>query len=187
LTRRALDASSRQRQQLNGLVSSLVSVRGLFATQRLGRAWSAALREAIALSTRRAHAAALRGVVTSGASRLLGVCITVWGVYRTVQSQLGVGEMLFVTSMSAGLAGAILAIGNTCIGFVALAPQFERMNELLAAAPAQPHSRQPVRQMDPEIVVDAVWYRYADGARWVLQDAHPRAAARAPSCACSRG
>ena len=169
LTRASLETSARQRQLLNGLVSSLVSVRGLFATERLGAGWSLALREAVAASTRRAQAAALRAVVTGGASRLLGVCITVWGVYRTVQSQLGVGEMLFLTSMSAGLAGSILAIGSTWIGFVALTPQFERMNELLAAAPAEPLARKPVRPMDGEIVVDGVWYRYSEQERWVLE------------------
>jgi len=170
LTRLALDASSKQREQLNGLVSNLVSVRGLFATERLGAIWSAALRAAVSAATRRSQAAALRGVVTGGATRLLGVCITVWGVYRTVQSQLGVGEMLFLTSMSAGLAGAILAIGSTWIGFVSLAPQFERMNALLAAVPAEPRARQAVKQTAAEIAVDGVWYRYSEDARWVLED-----------------
>ena len=170
LLRLALDASSKQREQLNGLASNLVSVRGLFATERLGAGWSAALREAVRAATRRTQAAALRGVATGGASRLLGVAITVWGVCRTVDNQLGVGEMLFLTSMSAGLAGSILAIGSAWIGFVSLTPQFERVNEVLASVPALPVSREPARPTDAELVVEGVWFRYSEDTRWVLRD-----------------
>ena len=170
LVRRSLDASGKQRELLNGLVSSLVSVRGLFATERLGGMWSAAMTDSVRAATRRSQAAVLRGVFTGGAARLLGVAITVWGVYRTVDSRLGVGEMLMLTSLSAGLSGSILAIGNAWIGFISLAPQLERVDELLAAAPAEPPARTAVRQTDGDVIVEGVWYRYSDADRWVLHD-----------------
>jgi ABC-type bacteriocin/lantibiotic exporter with double-glycine peptidase domain len=170
LARLALDAASKQRERLAGLVSNLVAVRGLFATDRLGAAWSKALRDAVRSATRRTEAATLRAVITSGGTRILGVGITVWGVYRTVDSQLGVGEMLFITSVSAGLAGSILAIGNSWLGYVSLAPQFERVNELLAAAPLAPATREPVQPTDAELVVEGVWFRYSEETRWVLRD-----------------
>jgi ABC-type bacteriocin/lantibiotic exporter with double-glycine peptidase domain len=170
LVRRAIDASSQQQELLNGLVSSLAAVRGLFGTERLGASWSSALRASALASARRAQAATLRGVVVGGGTRLLGVGISIWGVYRCLGSQLGVGEMLLVTSMAAGLSGSILAVSNAWIGFRSLTPQFERMNELLAGAPAQAPSRAPSRASDDALRLEGVSYRYSSDSRWVLNE-----------------
>jgi ABC-type bacteriocin/lantibiotic exporter with double-glycine peptidase domain len=91
-------------------------------------------------------------------------------VYRCLENQLGIGEMLLTTSMAAGLSGSILAMTNSFIGYRALAPQFERMNELLAAAPAQPRTRQTSTLTDDQVSIEGVWYRYSEDSRWVLSD-----------------
>jgi ABC-type bacteriocin/lantibiotic exporter with double-glycine peptidase domain len=170
LVERWLDASSKQQEQLNRLVSSLAALRGLFATDRLGAAWEAALRRSALAGARRARAATLRGVVVSSGTRLLGIGITIWAVYRCLDSQLAIGEMLLLTSMAAGLSGSILAMSGAWIGFRSLAPQFARMDELLAGAPLESRPREPARQSDDQLLVDGVWFRYADDARWALSD-----------------
>jgi ABC-type bacteriocin/lantibiotic exporter with double-glycine peptidase domain len=170
LARLSLDASSQQKELMNGLVSSLASVRASFATDRLGAVWAAALRAAALASCRRARAATARGVAVGGATRLLGVGITIWGVYRCLESQLGIGEMLLTTSMAAGLSGSLLGMANAWIGYRALAPQFERMNELLGAAPAPGRAREPSALTEDRVLLEGVWFRYADDTRWVLRD-----------------
>jgi ATP-binding cassette, subfamily B, bacterial len=172
LARLALDASSRQKELLNGLVSSLAAVRALFGTDRLGAVWAAALRDSALASCRRARAATARGVAVGGATRLLGVGITIWGVYRCLDNQLGIGEMLLTTSMAAGLSGSLLGMANAWIGYRALAPQFERLNELLGAAPARGpgRTREPSTLTEDRVLLEGVWFRYAEDARWVLSD-----------------
>jgi ABC-type bacteriocin/lantibiotic exporter with double-glycine peptidase domain len=171
---RALDASSRQRQLLNGLVSSLASARSVFATERLGQEWQRALGGAVAAGVDRARAATLRGVVVSGGTRLLGLAITFWSAQRCLERQLGIGEMLLLGTVAAGVAGSILALSLAAIGYRALRPQFERMNELLAAAPevasSAPDASLQVApsQTDDELRLDDVGFRYATDERWVL-------------------
>ena len=68
------------------------------------------------------------GVVVSGSTRLLGLGITFWSAQRCLDRQLGIGEMLLLGTVAAGVAGSILALSLAAIGYRALRPQFERMN-----------------------------------------------------------
>jgi ABC-type bacteriocin/lantibiotic exporter with double-glycine peptidase domain len=91
-------------------------------------------------------------------------------VYRCLESQLGIGEMLLTTSMAAGLSGSLLGMANAWIGYRALAPQFERLNELLGAAPLPRRASEPSTLTEDRVLLDGVWFRYAEDSRWVLRD-----------------
>jgi ABC-type bacteriocin/lantibiotic exporter with double-glycine peptidase domain len=118
--------------------------------------------------------------VVSGAGRALGIAITTWSIYACVASKLGIGEMMMLSSIAAGLSASLLAISGAWLSFRTLEPQFERMNELLAAAPAQFLAAgagarafsEPVpgAQTSDAIVLEGVWQRYSDDGRWILED-----------------
>jgi len=169
LARVALDASSRQQEILNGLVSSLASLRGLFCTERLGGRWRDSLRISTLASTERVRAATLRGLVVGGVSRALSVAVMAWAIYRSVSAELGIGEMILLTSVAAGLSGSLLALSGAWLGYRALQPQFERMNELLAAAPSTTERLLP-QPTEETLVLEDVWFRYDEDGRWILRE-----------------
>ena len=169
LAKTALDASSKQQELLNVLLSSLASLRGLFCTRRLGGEWQSALQQATVASTERARVSTLRNLVVGGAGRALGVAITTWSIYACIASSLGIGEMMMLTSIAAGLSASLLAISGAWLGFRMLEPQFERVNELLAAAPSRPLDRAASAETENAIVLDDVWQRYSDDGRWILE------------------
>ncbi len=170
LAKTALDASSRQQELLNVLLASLASLRGLFCTRRLGAEWTDSLRTATVTATERARASTLRTLVVSGAGRTLGIAITTWSIYACVASHLGIGEMMMLSSIAAGLSASLLAISGAWLSFRTLEPQFDRMNELLAAAPAQRGEAVAGAQTDDAIVLEGVWQRYSEDGRWILED-----------------
>jgi ABC-type bacteriocin/lantibiotic exporter with double-glycine peptidase domain len=170
LAKIALDASSRQQELLNVLLASLASLRGLFCTRRLGAEWTESLQTATVTATQRARASTLRTLVVSGAGRALGIAITTWSIYACVSSHLGIGEMMMLSSIAAGLSASLLAISGAWLSFRTLEPQFERVNELLAAAPARRSEPAPGAQTNDAIVLEGVWQRYSDDGRWILED-----------------
>ncbi len=169
LARVALDASSKQQALLNVLLVSLASLRGLFCTRRLGAEWQQTLRSSTLAANQRNRAALVRGLVVGGAGRALGLAITIWAIYVCVSNASGIGEMMMITSIAAGLSGSLLALSGAWLGFRALEPQFERMNELLASARPEPERVLP-QETDDAIVIDSVWFRYSEDARWVLEN-----------------
>lgn len=169
LARVALDASSKQQGLLNVLLVSLASLRGLFCTRRLGAEWQQTLKSSTLAATERNRASLVRGLVVGGAGRALGLAITTWAIYVCVSNASGIGEMMMITSIAAGLSGSLLALSGAWLGFRALEPQFDRMNELLAAAKPDVERVLP-QQTDDAIVVDSVWYRYSEDARWILEN-----------------
>jgi ABC-type bacteriocin/lantibiotic exporter with double-glycine peptidase domain len=174
LARIALDATSVERELLNVLVSSLASLRGLFCSERLAAQWRSSLRQSALAETRQHRAASVRGLVVHGGERLLGVAITLWAVYRCLETGLGVGEMLLAMSLGGGLSAAILELGGSCLEFRALEPQFERMHALLAAGRGDPPVDDDALETDDCVALEGVWYRYGDDTRWVVSDHHWR-------------
>jgi len=104
-----------------------------------------------------------------GVSRALSVAVMAWAIYRSVSSELGIGEMILLTSISAGLSGSLLSLSGAWLGFRALEPQFERMNELLAAAPATTERLLP-QPTEDTLVLEDVWFRYTEDGRWILRE-----------------
>jgi ATP-binding cassette, subfamily B, bacterial len=172
LAKLALDASSVERELLNVLVSSLASLRGSFCTERLGERWRSTLRASTLAETEHQRAATRRGLLVSGSERVLGIGITVWAVYRCLDTGLGIGEMMLTTTLAAGLSGSILGLGGSFLEFRALEPQFERINLLLAEGPVSGSANEDVLETDDSLTLDGVWFRYADDPRWVVGDRH---------------
>lgn len=164
--RSALDASSTQQELLHGLLSSLSALRGLYCSNRMGRNWSDALRQATSAGISHARASAVRGLVVSVGSRALNLGVLLWVVYRCLQNKSGVGEMILLTAVVGGFSSAVLGFSGALIGLRGLGPQFERVDEVLAnVAPEVETLAHPRSQ---EISVHDVSHRYSDDSRWVL-------------------
>lgn len=165
-----LERSSAQHQLLHVLMIGLPSLRGLFATERLGGEWSERVRGANVASLRCARAAAFQGIVMAIGSQALSTGIMVWAVYQCFDAQLSIGRMMFLLSTSGGLSSSLMTVIGVVVGFRGLHPQIARVDEVLAGSRAAAVvNTNPVLNGDSILVKD-VWYQYSKDDRWILQN-----------------
>jgi ATP-binding cassette, subfamily B, bacterial HlyB/CyaB len=165
-----LDRSSVEQSRLHVLVNTLASLRGLFASERMGREWSASVSDTGQASLRSARVAAYRSIAIAIGEQVLSTGIMVWAVIQCFNASLSIGSMIFLISTASGLSGSVLAVTGVVVGFRALQPNLERVNELLdGAARSQPDNPRPVL-MDDCIRFDRVTLRYTPEAPCVFTD-----------------
>lgn len=165
-----LERSSTQHQLLHVLMIGLASLRGLFATERLGAEWSSRVKEANMAGLRCARAGALQGMVTTIGQQALSTGIMVWAVYQCFDNQLSIGRMMFLLSTSGGLSSSIMTVIGVVVGFRGLRPHIERVDEVLAGSRGGAVvTRKPVLDGD-NILVKDVSYRYGKDDRWILEN-----------------
>lgn len=164
-----LERSSAQHQLMHVLMIGLASLRGLFATERLGAEWSGRVKDANLAALRCARAGALQGMVTTIGQQALGTGIMVWAVYLCFNSELTIGRMMFLLSTSGGLSSSIMTVIGVVVGFRGLRPHIDRVDEVLSGSHAGAIvTKAPVLDGD-SIHVKDVAYRYDKDDRWILE------------------
>jgi ABC-type bacteriocin/lantibiotic exporter with double-glycine peptidase domain len=167
-TRAVLERGAEQQQLLHSLLSGLNSLRGLFATERSGEAYSAKVSEVAALGLRVARNRALQSVLSGIGSQGLSTAVMVWAVLSCFDGLLSLGGMMFLISASGSLSSSVKALVGIFCSFRGLRPHVERVDGVLAAsARARP---QKSMWTSSEIVIDKVSFRYSEEARWVVKE-----------------
>lgn len=168
--RAQLDHGAAEQQFMHGLLLGLASLRASFATERLSAEWGAKVDKANRAALQVARTGALQSILVNVGGQALATGLMVWAVYQCFEAQLSVGGMIFLIATSGGLSSAMMALAGVVMGFEALRPQFERVDELLAMAPVPaPDTAAPITN-DSGIIVNGVWFRYSEGSRWVVEN-----------------
>jgi ABC-type bacteriocin/lantibiotic exporter with double-glycine peptidase domain len=169
-TRVLLERTSAQHQLLHVLMIGLASLRGLFATERLGDEWSARVRGANLAQLRCARAAAFQGTIKSVGAQVLSTGLMVWAVYQCFDQQLSIGGMIFLVSTSSGLSSSVTALIGVVVGFRGLRPHLERVDEVLVGARAGMRPAAKPVLTSTRLLVKDLWYRYSAAGRWILEN-----------------
>jgi ATP-binding cassette, subfamily B, bacterial len=169
-TTELLERSSAQHQLMHVLMIGLASLRGLFASERLGAEWSGRVRATNVSALRCARVGALQGMVTTIGQQALSTGIMVWAVYQCFDNELSLGRMMFLLSTSSGLSSSIMTVIGVMMGFRGLRPHIDRVDEVLAGSRGGAIvKKNPVLDGD-NISVKNVGYRYSPDARWILDN-----------------
>jgi ABC-type bacteriocin/lantibiotic exporter with double-glycine peptidase domain len=167
-TRVMLERGAEQQQLLHSLLSGLNSLRGLFAVERQGAAYSRSVEQVGELSLRVARNHALQSVLSAIGSHGVSTGLMVWSVLQCFNGQLSLGGMMFLISACGSLSEAIKSLVGIFCSFRGLRPHVERVDEVLAASTAV--RTEKAMWTSPDIVIDKVFFRYSKESRWVCQD-----------------
>jgi ABC-type bacteriocin/lantibiotic exporter with double-glycine peptidase domain len=165
-----LDQGSLEQSRLHVLVNTLASLRGLFASERLGREWVAHVRERGHASLGAARAGAYRAFATSVGEQLLGTGITVWATIQCFGASLSIGSMIFLLSIASGLSSSVLSVAGVAVGLRALRPNVDRVEELLEGESRSQPVPSEVVQTDNCIRLEGVQFRYSAGSGCVFDE-----------------
>ncbi len=165
-----LDRSSDEQGRLHVLVGMLASLRGLFASERMGREWSLRVGETGQAGLSCARAGACRGAVISMGEQALSTGVMVWAVFECFSGALSIGSLIFVLAIASGLSSSVLAVTSVAVGFRALRPSLDRVNELLESE-SQSASAVPNPVLTDDCIrFERVTLRYSTGSTPVLAD-----------------
>lgn len=167
--RERLDRAGEQQQMLYALLASLASMRGLFATDRLTRNWKERVRASEKANLRSERVGVGLDVLQSVGSQVLSVGVLIWAIVSCFDGQLTVGEMMFLTTTSAGLAHSTKGVLDVLVQFKAIAPYARRVDELIRGASKRP-AQLSAAPLHGEILVDEVWFRYDRELPWVIKN-----------------
>jgi ABC-type bacteriocin/lantibiotic exporter with double-glycine peptidase domain len=166
--RAVLEQSGIERQHLQGLLAALPALRGLFSVQKQLLRWDESLARATRTDVERSRVGASRSLVLNAGTRLLGLGALAWAALRCLNSNGGIGELVFATSMAAGLSSSLTGLGGAVLGLRALAPQLERVDELLGNAPQDADEATAFEPTEDRIVFENVSFRYSETTPWVV-------------------
>lgn len=167
--RERLDREGEQQQMLYSLLASLASLRGLFAIERLTRTWKERVRASEKATLRSGKVGVGLDVLQSVGSQTLSLGVLIWAIVSCFAGDITVGEMMFLTTTSAGLAGSTKGVLDVVAQFRSIVPYARRVDELIRGADRQTGHSSGARLSD-EIVVDEVWYRYGRDLPWVVKN-----------------
>jgi ABC-type bacteriocin/lantibiotic exporter with double-glycine peptidase domain len=175
LAQATLAISSRQRQMLHVLLSAAATLRVLGATDRTLNDWRRQLISFTHASVEQEGAKVGREVVVDTFPKLVGLGATAWFVSDVMSGQASLGQMMMGVVLISGVAGALVGLTSTVLGFLAQRPQFQRVDDLLLTSETTTGVRsQPDASCGHEqpggLALHGVWFRYAEGTRWVLGD-----------------
>lgn len=167
--RERLERDGEQQQLLYSLLASLGSLRGLFAVDRLTRSWKERVRASEKANLRSEKVGVGLDIVQSVGGQVLSVGVLIWAVVSCFAGDITVGEMMFLTTTSAGLAGATKGVLDVLTQFRSIQPYARRVDELIRGADRRPDQPRGARLSD-EIIVDEVWFRYGRELPWVVKN-----------------
>lgn len=166
---RRLEHDSEQNQYLHSLLARLASLRGLFATDRLAGEWGQRVRRREAADLKGERVEVKLDMLRCLGGQGLSIGILVWSVIQCFRGTLTIGEMMFLSSTSAGLSRSVQGIIGTVVQVRSLTPYAGRVDELLRGAR---FPKEPPRSLvtDDRIFVDRAWFRYSEESPWVIED-----------------
>jgi ATP-binding cassette, subfamily B, bacterial CvaB/MchF/RaxB len=167
-TRVLLERGAQQQQLLHSLLSGLNSLRGLFAVERQGAAYSKSVAEVGEMSLRVARNHALQGVLSAIGSHGLSTGLMVWAVLQCFDGALSLGGMMFLISACGSLSESVKSLVGIFCSFRGLRPHIERVDKVLTSSVGVRTEKS--MWTSPDIVIDKVSFRYSEESRWVCQD-----------------
>ena len=168
LRAREIAARARENGLLLGLISGIATLKAGGAERRAGELWRERLREEMECGLERARLAALatgaRQMVQTGVP-LLGLG---WGAAATLRGDLSVGGLLTLSALTSGYVASLARLGEAGDRFAESWPERERIREVLLQGDGV-RRRTRASSAGP-VVLQGVWFRYADDGPWILRD-----------------
>ncbi len=175
----AVAASSREQQWLHVLLLAVPILRVSGATERALIQLRELLGEHVRASIAEERMRVERRVAFQAFPQLLWLGITTWVVYRVLDGEASLGDMLLAGMLTTYIMSCSVVVIALAVQLLSLRPQLERVNRLLRDLEARPArvnvaaSKMPLSVQDG-ICVEGVWFRYGEGERWVLTGRNER-------------
>jgi NHLM bacteriocin system ABC transporter ATP-binding protein len=170
--RRAVDLHGQISSLVMQLIAGVAKVRVSGAENHAFRVWAQRFSEQKRLSFRLGRLEAIVGTTSAGFQVLapLAIFAAIHQLQSAGGAQLSTGQFVAFYGAFVSFAGAVQGLAGASLSLLAVVPFYQRLEPILATLPETDVSRAYPGQLEGEISVSRVFFRYQPDTPWILQD-----------------
>jgi ABC-type bacteriocin/lantibiotic exporter with double-glycine peptidase domain len=161
-------AGIREHGLLIEIITGVGTLKAAGAEGKALAAWRRRLGAVLAIDLRRGRIDLWAGQAMATVSQGLSLALLVWGGACLLEGGLKIGQLFAFLQLSASFIASLMALVQTGLALMILAPQLAKAEEVLLA-PVEPEAPdRPLTEPCPVLMED-VWFRYRPDGPWVLE------------------
>jgi ATP-binding cassette subfamily B protein len=169
LSRFELNAATAENTLLVEVIGHVSTIKAAAAGQQTMRRWVELLHTREFYTLARQRAAWISDTAVDTLQQVLICGMLFWGGTLVLHGSLSAGSMIAAVQLTMGFVASMSTFVTGIVAFISLAPQWERVADILDR-PASPLRPVIQRRLDGPIILDQVSFRYEPDGPWVLKN-----------------